>query len=270
MAEPKIGVIHYNFPGFDWLQFLDYCAETGFGYIEVAISDVWGEGVEDPEAKAAECRKQMDERGIKAGALSAGNDFVLLDEAAIEPQIERMKRICCELAPILGTDTIRTEGGRPKDEVPLERYVEAMGGCLKRCVPFIEPAGIKLAVDNHGPVTNDGDLQVEIFEVVGSPNVGANLDTMNYRWFGHDLAKIDHFYEIVAPYTVHTHMKDGTGCRENYKGAALGDGEIHLHHTIKCLRDAGYDGVWCAEYEGPEAEGGVGYAKCCQWLKANL
>ena len=270
MAEPKIGVIHYNFPGFDWLRFLDYCAATGFEYIEVAISDVWGEGVDDPEAKARECRRQMDERGVKASALSAGNDFVLLDPAAIAPQIERMKRICCSLAPILGTDTIRTEGGRPKPEVPEARYVEAMGGCLKRCVPFIEEHGIKLAVDNHGPVTNDGDLQVAIFELVGSKNVGSNLDTMNYRWFGHDLATIDRFYKIVAPYVFHTHMKDGTGSRANYRGAALGEGEIHLDVAIKCLRDVGYDGAWVAEYEGPEAQDGVGYAKCCQWLKANL
>jgi len=270
MAEPKIGVIHYNFPDFDWEQFLDYCARTGFEYIEVAITDVWGPDVADPEAKAKKARKQLDDRGLEAGALSAGNDFVLLDEAAIKPEIERMKRICCDLAPILGTDTIRTEGGRPKDEVPPERYVEAMGGCLKRCAPFIEPAGIRLAVDNHGPVTNDADLQVKIFELAGSRNVGANLDTMNYRWFGHDLETIDRFYEIIAPHVFHTHMKDGTGSRENYKGAALGEGEIHLNHAIECLRRVGYDGVWCAEYEGPEAEGGVGYAKCCQWLKANL
>jgi len=269
-AKAKIGVIHYNFPGFDWIQFLDYCARTGFEYIEVAIGDVWGKEVTDPVAKAKEVRKQMDDRGIKAGCLSAGNDFVLLDEAAIAAQIERMKRICLDLAPVVGTDVIRTEGGWKKDAVPPEKYEEAIAGCLRRCVPFIEPAGIKLAVDNHGHVTNDADLQVRIFRAVGSPNVGANLDTMNYRWAGHDLATIDRYYELIAPYVFHTHMKDGTGSLANYKGAALGEGEIHLHHAIACLRKVGYDGVWCAEYEGPETAGGVGYAKCCAWLRANV
>jgi sugar phosphate isomerase/epimerase len=266
----KIGVIHYNFPDFDWIQFLDYCVRTGFEYVEVAISDVWGEGVEDPEAKAREVRQQLDERGLKASALSAGNDFVLLDPAAIAAQVERMRRICCGLAPVLGTDVIRTEGGWAKDAVPAEKYVEAIGGCLRECVPFIEPAGIRLAVDNHGLVTNDADLQVAIFDAVGSPNVGANLDTMNYRWAGHDLETIDRYYEIIAPHVFHTHLKDGTGSRENYRGAALGEGEIHLDHAIACLRDAGYDGVWCAEYEGPETSQGVGYAKCCAWMRENL
>ena len=36
------------------------------------------------------------------------------------------------------------------------------------------------------------------------------------------------------------------------------------------IKEAGYDGVWTAEYEGPEAVGGVGYAKCYQWLKEHV
>ena len=116
----KIGVIHYNLKDFDWVQFLDYCVRTGFEYIEVAIGDVWGEGVDDPEAQAKVARQQLDDRGLKASALSAGNDFVLLDDDAIAAQIERMRRICCDIAPILGTDTIRTEGGWAKDAVPPE------------------------------------------------------------------------------------------------------------------------------------------------------
>ena len=65
-------------------------------------------------------------------------------------------------------------------------------------------------------------------------------------------------------------LKDGKGSRENYKGAALGEGDIHLDHAVACLRKAGYDGAWTAEYEGPEAEGGVGYEKCYKWLQTNV
>ena len=32
----------------------------------------------------------------------------------------------------------------------------------------------------------------------------------------------------------------------------------------------GYDGAWTAEYEGPEAEGGMGYEKCYRWLEENI
>ncbi|MBD3182174.1 TIM barrel protein [Candidatus Poribacteria bacterium] len=267
----KIGVIHYNFPGLSFTDYLKYAKDTGYEYLELAISDVWTPEIDNPEAKAEEVRKEVESFGLKVSALSAGNDFVVLDEEKIKAQVERMNRIC-GLGNILGAYAIRTEGGSPKDSVPEEKWVDAMAGCLVRCVDAAEKNNIKLAVDNHGYITNDGDLQVELFEKVGSDWVGANMDTMNYRWAGHTLQELAHYYEIVAPYTFHTHMKDGTGSLSNYKGAALGDGEIDLEYAVKCLKDAEYDGVWCSEYEGPEGAdtGFLGYTKCYKWLKENI
>jgi len=268
IAMQKIGVIHYNFPQFSLSDFLRYAKDTGYGYVELAVADVWTDEIQEPEKRAEAVRKEVNACGLKVSALSAANDFIQLDEEAIRFQVDRMERVCA-LARILGTDVIRTEGGQPKEEVPEERQLEAMAGCLVRCGDFIERDGMLLAVDNHGLVTNDGDLQVALFEKVGSKRVGANLDTMNYRWFGHDLETIGRFYEIVAPYTFHTHMKDGTGSRQNYVGAALGEGEIDLGKAIRCLKEAGYEGVFCSEYEGKE-KSDVGYRKCYEYLKANL
>lgn len=264
----KIGVIHYNFPQFDFDQFLDYCPGAGFEYVELQIGDVWGQGVDNPEAEAEAVLKKVQARGLKVSALAAGNDFVVLDEDQIAYQVARMKR-CCGLAKILGTNILRTEGGQPKDSVPEERWAEAIAGCFKRLAEFAESEGITFAMDNHGYCTNDGDRQLAIIKAVGSKSVGVNLDTMNYRWFGHDIPTINRFYEILAPYAVHVHMKDGRGSRQQYVGAALGEGEIDLGHAVRCLKEAGYDGVWCAEYEGTEPTD-IGYRKCADWLKAHV
>lgn len=264
----KLGVIHYNFPGYSFTDYLKYASETGYEYLELSVADVWGPDVSDPESESEKVRKEVESYGLKVSALAAGNDFVLLEEEAIKAQVERMG-VICKLTRILGSNVIRTEGGSPKDSVPKERWAEAMAGCLTRCVPDAEKNDVYLAVDNHGYVTNDGDLQLEVFQSVDSKYVGANMDTMNYRWAGNSLEKIAHFYEIIAPYTFHTHMKDGTGSLGEYRGEALGEGEIDLAYAVKCLRDAGYDGVWCSEYEGREGSD-VGYRKCYEWLKANL
>ena len=129
---------------------------------------------------------------------------------------------------------------------------------------------MSIALDNHGIATNDGDWQLSVFERIGSKRLGTNLDTMNYRWFGHDIQTCNRFYEMLAPHVLHMHLKDGADSRENYKGAALGEGEIDLAHALRCVKQAHYQGVWCAEYEGPEPEGGVGYEKCCQWMKTHI
>lgn len=264
----KIGIVHYNFPKFSLDQFLTFAGETGYGYTELQIGDVWGPGIDNPEKNAEAVRKQVESHGLKVSALAAGNDFVVLDKQAVQAQVDRMARII-RLAELLGSPVIRMEGGSPKEEVPENRWIEAMAGCLRRCIEFAEKDDISLAIDNHGVVTNNGDLQVELFRRVGSKFVGANLDTMNYRWFGHDLGTVGRYYEIIAPYALHTHLKDGRGDRDDYRGEALNEGEIDLAGAIRCLKEAGYDGVWCCEYEGRENDG-TGQNKCYEYLKTNL
>ena len=259
------GLIHYNQPDIATLDgFFRFAAEAGFDAVELMPGDVWAEGDDNPEAKAEAVRKAAEAAGVQVCALGAGNDFVLLDDAEVEGQVLRMERIC-GLAKILGASVIRTEGGRAKESVPEERHVEAMAGCLKRCLNFIERDEIVLAVDNHGLVTNDADLQVRLFEAVDSPYVAATMDTMNYRWAGHDLDTVGRFYETVAPYVRHVHIKDGVGSRGTYQGQVLGEGEIDIPRAIRALKKAGYSGAWCIEYEGKE--GSAGYARCLERLK---
>lgn len=266
----KIGVIHYNFPGFSFQDFLQFAADTGYEYVELQCPDVWGKDVENPEQKAERVRKEVESYGLKVSAFAAHNDFVQLDPEAIKFQVERMKRVC-GLAKILGDETVlRSEGGAPKDSVPPEKWLDAMFECFSRCAEWVDEIGVGIAIDNHGIVTNDGDLLYALLQRVNHQLIGTNLDTMNYRWYGHDIATCNRFYEMMAPHALHTHFKDGFGSRQNYQGAALGEGEIDLPHALNCLRKAGYNGVFCAEYEGPEREGGVGYRKCCEWLKANV
>lgn len=266
----KLGVIHYNFPDFSFSDFLKFAADAGYQYVELQLPDVWGKEANNPEQNAERVRREVESHGLKVSALAAHNDFVQLDPEAVRSQVERMKRVC-GLAKILNEEAvIRSEGGQPKDGVPKEQWLDAMYGCFFRCVDFVESMKIGLAIDNHGVVTNDGDLLYALIQKVNCRLIGTNLDTMNYRWFGHDVATCNRFYEILAPHTLHTHFKDGFDSREKYRGAALGEGEIELQHALNCLHKAGYRGVYCAEYEGSEAQGGVGYRKCCEWLKTKV
>ena len=180
---------------------------------------------------------------------------------------ERLQQVC-RLADVLGTRLLQVDGW-PKEGVPEERWVELMVEGFSRCRDFIEKEDFKFALDNHGLVTNDADLQIELLEAVGSRNIGANLDTMNYRWAGHPLEKVNEFYEKIAPWVLHVHMKDGRNSLADYEGTALGEGELDLHWAVECLKKANYQGVWCVEYEG-KADHAEGFRKGLEWLKGNL
>ena len=265
---PTFGLIHYNAPGDTVEEFLNFAAEAGFDTVELHSGDVWPKGSDQPEAEAEKVRRLLDARGLRMSALAAQNDFVLLDPEAVAAQVARMRRIC-GLVKILGANVVRTEGGSPKDDVPESRWAEAIAGCLERCIEFVEPMGMYLAVDNHGYVTNAAGVQLDVFRRVQSDHVGANFDTMNYRWFGHELEALRDIYAGIAPFTYHTHLKDGAGSRQTYRGSALGEGEIDLAWAVRCLKRAGYKGVWCAEFEG-STDRAEGYRKCLAWMRANI
>jgi len=268
----ELALAHWNTPGDTLEEFLDYTRETGFNGVELLIDDVWPEGEPNPERRAETVRHQLERRGLLASALTADGytaeaDFVVLEGTSVAAQVGRMKRIC-ELATIVGTQTVVFEGGSAKDTVPEERWAEAISGCVSRCREFIEPMGIRLALENHGLVVNKAELQLDVLRRVNSPNVGLTLDTMNYRWFGHDLTTVDRYYDMVAKHVFFTHIKDGRGVRENYVGTPLGEGEIHLDHALTSLRRSGYQGVWCIEYEGPDPAEGCW--KSLEWLRQHL
>ncbi|MBI4491021.1 MAG: sugar phosphate isomerase/epimerase [Deltaproteobacteria bacterium] len=270
MSEPKIGVVHYNWPNYTFEGFLRRASEIGYKYTELQIGDVWDGKSKNGEMTAEETRKLMEKYGMQASAVAAGNDFIQPTKEELDAQIERFRYVC-KVVPCAGTRLLRCDGGWNRSgKVSEHGWDRMLVESFKRVADFLEEMNLRVALDNHGLSTNDGDWELSLIERVGSKRIGVNVDTMNYRWFGHLLPKINHFFEILAPHVFHTHMKDGKGSRKDYKGAALGEGEIDLNYAVKCFKAAGYDGVWCAEYEGPETEGGVGYEKGYNWLQANV
>lgn len=268
----QIGLINYNLGGRSLEEVLDFAAEAGFTYIEIGVRDVWNDKenvtLEEGKKRAQEVKARMDALGIKVSTLAAGNDFLVTDETAMQHQVDRLKSVI-EIARVFETDTLRVDGGWAKDGVPQEKWFDLMVDGFTRSKDLIEKEGIYLALDNHGIVTNDADLQLRIFEAVGSPNLGANVDTMNYRWAGHDLETIGRYYRIIAPHALHVHLKDGRGARSEYVGLALGEGEIDLKGAVDALVEAGYNGVWTVEYEG-KTDPLEGYRKGLAWVEANV
>ena len=166
---------------------------------------------------------------------------------------------------------MRMEGGNRKSQVPREREAESIATHLKRCVSFAERDEVVLALDNHGVVTNDVDLLERVLSEVDSPRVGANLDTANFRWAGHDIEYCRSSYDRLAPRVLYVHLKDCIGSGPDYRGTILGDGEVDLLHAVAVLGRASYQGTYTAEWEGGADENsGNAYQRCLDWMKKHI
>ncbi|MCM8785731.1 MAG: sugar phosphate isomerase/epimerase [Candidatus Omnitrophica bacterium] len=248
----KIGVIFYNFNFKDIGEFFNWCNENQVEYVEIYSRYL-----------VEELKKFINRYNIKISQVSAGNDFVQKKEE-FEKQVKMVGQLCKKVKDF-GCNQIRIDGGWPKEDIDSSNYKELILDGIKRVVDFAEKESVFLALDNHGIITNDYQLQLEIFEKIKSKYLGANLDTMNYRWYGYPVEKLVEIYKLIAPYALHTHIKDGVGSRENYVGKVLGEGEVPVVEAIKILMENSYKGVWCIEYEGKDKE--VGYKKCVEFLK---
>jgi len=257
--ENKIGVIHYNTGDNSLEEFLSWCSKNDVYYVELQRKDVW-----DEKIKVDEVKKLLDKYGIKISQISCGNDFLQKTKEEFENQVKLVDKMC-DIIKVLGFNQLRIDGGWPKEGVEEKEYKKLIMEGIKKVVEIGEKKNVYLALDNHGTVTNDYLLQLEIFEEIKSKHLGANLDTMNYRWYGYPVEKLIEIYKAISPYAFHTHLKDGTGSRENYKGKVLGQGEIPIVEVINILKENGYKGVWCVEYEGEDKN--IGYEKCFEFLK---
>jgi sugar phosphate isomerase/epimerase len=86
---------------------------------------------------------------------------------------------------------------------PLAVQLERLVAALRRLAPVAETHGVKLAVENHADYR--GHELATVLERVGSPAVGAKLDT------GNALAALEDASDAaraLAPFTFATHVKD--------------------------------------------------------------
>ncbi len=257
--EKKIGVIHYNTDDKNLDEFLSWCNQNHIGYVELQRNDVW-----DEEIKTDVVKKLLDKYKIEISQISCGNDFLQKTKDDFQKQVKLVEKMC-DIVKELGFNQLRIDGGWPKEGVEEKDYKNLIMEGIEKVVEIAEKKGVYLALDNHGTVTNNYLFQLEIFENIKSKFLGANLDTMNYRWFGYPVEKLIEIYKAIAPYTIHTHLKDGIGSKEKYIGKVLGQGEIPIEQVINILKENKYKGVWCVEYEGKDKN--IGYEKCFEFLR---
>jgi sugar phosphate isomerase/epimerase len=120
-----------------------------------------------------------------------------------EKLAEFVERACKPLGVTVVGTTSPLHGGRWLKEPPLDEQLDRLGAALARLAPVAEAGGIKLAIENHADYR--GHELAAVLQRVGSPAVGARLDTANpYAVIEEPLAAA----EALAPYTLATHIKD--------------------------------------------------------------
>ncbi len=176
----------------------------------------------------------------------------LVGDQANEARARLLESI--SVAQQAGTNIIRTGYGhlnvatsRFSKSPSLAEQMERCIANLQAAAKIVEDQGMLLAIENHCDFT--GKQWAEIYKAVGSPNIGAALDTANgYTVF----CDPDDDVQALAPYTITTHLKDmkvvdarqlpfihstGPLIPMLPVGCAVGDGNVDIPLAIKTLAE---------------------------------
>jgi sugar phosphate isomerase/epimerase len=197
---------------------------------------------------AARVQPLVERTGVRVTSVGGYNDFAAPD---LDAEVERLLD-ACRLAHELGVGIVRAMVADTAPGITLEgvrpRIVDAFGRAVERAGRL----GVRLGIENHGRLANDGRWLLGVVEEVAAPNLGFTLDTGNFAWAGRPPATVADDIAAVLQRTVSVHVKDVAWSGDTFTGfVPAGEGGIDLDGLLAALAAQGYAGPIVSEFEGP-------------------
>lgn len=140
--------------------------------------------------------------------------------------------------PALDT-TLGGKSDQWDDLFPL--IVERVGELVR----YGEQRGVVIAIEPHVANVLDSIPRVQqLLNAIPSPFLKLNYDISHFNVQGVPIAES---VAALAPYTVHTHIKDERGVVPNYEFLIPGEGDFDLVTYLQEMKKNGYDGYITAE-----------------------
>ncbi|MBX9581416.1 MAG: sugar phosphate isomerase/epimerase [Gemmataceae bacterium] len=240
----KLGLAAYSFrqfltgktPEMTLFDFIDLAA--GLPLDGVELTSYYFAATDDgylDKLKAHAAAKKLAISGVPVG-----NNFCVRDEARRRTEIDLVKAWVGRAAR-LGAKTVRIFAGNQEKGDTLADAQKRVVSALEECCPVAEKAGVVLALENHGGITDTPDHLLDLVRPVTSPALGVNIDTGNFH-------TPDPYADVarIAPYGVVCQVKtEVTPAGGKKQDADLG-------RVVKILKDANYHGFVVLEYEAAE------------------
>jgi sugar phosphate isomerase/epimerase len=130
-----------------------------------------------------------------------------------------------------------TTGGAPADwEARKYDLVERLGGLAEHALD----AGVMVGIEPHvGAALHRPEDVIWLADQVDSPGLTIHFDISHFNVQGIDMADS---VVLLAPRSLHTHVKDERGLAPDHEFLIPGEGEMDYPHYLRLMREAGYDG----------------------------
>ncbi len=238
-------------PKWDWKTILKNTAEWGFAALELR-------GILDqmdlskcPEFVGDNVKtsiKDLRALGLKISDLGASAMLHEPDPKKRAEQMDEAKRFI-DLANRLEVPYVRVFPNKlvagEERRITVERIIDGMLELGK----YARGSGVAVILESHGDFTDSPTL-LQILK-------GSQMTSTGFLWDAHHTfvlsrEKPEDTFKVLGKYVRHTHLKDSRAPLAGEKDrryVLTGTGEVPVKETVQVLKNNGYKGYYCLEWE---------------------
>lgn len=243
----KLGYSTWGMPELGIDQAVERIAALGFDGLEISVLPGWTTYIETLDAaERKRILKLVNDKGLTISAISGHASLLEQDPADNERNLQRLKAaidLAVEWAQDGRVPYVNTlSGGRTAD---WEEQKQLFAERLLPAAEYAEAKGVVLAMEPHvDGLVDTPQRMVEILKMVNAPALKVNFDISHFDILG---MTTEESTSILAPYSVHTHVKDQRGQVPNYEFLTPGEGDFDYVEYLQVMQKYGYDGYITAE-----------------------
>jgi len=222
-------------------------AKIGYPGVELSVAPGWTTELYTLDGvRRARIRELLAEYGLVLTSIIRNVSMVEQDLEKNAANLQSLRDaidLAAELAqpgevPVMTTHLGgRAEDWEEKRDLAAERLLDLAGYAADR--------GVVIAVEIHcGSMLNLPERVAWLFEQVDHPSVRLNFDISHMEVMG---IGIDESVPMLAPYSVHTHVKDQRGRYPDHEFLTPGEGPFDFVHYLRAMQSAGYEGFITVE-----------------------
>jgi sugar phosphate isomerase/epimerase len=181
-----------------------------------------------------ELKRLLHKHGLFCAAIAAQNHFNCPTHVERRKEVQLTKDFI-DIASFAGARVLNVFHAGWGDREQGRRLKAEMLECMKDAVAYAERKAVILAVEAHGPITDNADEFCEFMAACPSECLRVNLDTGNMQNGPEDNLKL-------IQYTAHVHVK-GT-----YRDAAGQTRDAQNKRVLTEVKKTGYCGTVTCEY----------------------
>ncbi len=224
-------------------QAIPAIAKIGYHAIELAVTPNWPTDLATLDAaKRKRIRQLLDEHGLGLSAVAGHTSMAESDAGKNEANLQRLRdsiALAAELARPGEPAILCSLVGGGVDEWDAKK--ELIAERVRGLGDYAAGCGAILAVEPHsGTAFDTPGKALWLMEQVNHPAVRLNFDISHFDIIG---IGIDECVPPMAPWSVHTHVKDQRGRYPNHEFLTPGSGPFDFVHYLAAMHQAGYTGV---------------------------